>query len=169
MGLRDRLRERQPPQATVALRIDTSQQAIDNERRLSLVEAEIRHAELTGDEAAVARLRPELDEVQAAVDAAFEFVVIKALPPADMEALIAGHPPTDEQQESGAAFNRHTFYPALLAACVESPETEEDWAEIITSGELVMGEFNTLVGVAMELNDRSPSVSLGKGSTPTRS
>lgn len=101
----------------------------------------------------------------------YEYVTIKALPAADMEALVSANPPTDAQkkQDLTATWNPDTFYPALLAATVEGTETAEDWAEMIRSGELVMGEVNTLVMTALQLNDRSPSVSLGKGSTTTPS
>jgi hypothetical protein len=171
MGLRDRLRERQAPSATVALRIDASPASFERDHQLELVEARIKDAEKRRDSEAVAALSAELEEAQAAVDACYEYLTVKAIPASEMEALIGAHPATREQLEVDprVTFNRLTFFPALLAACVESTETEEDWAQIIQSGELVLGEINTLVNVAMELNDRSPSVTLGKGSTPTRS
>lgn len=171
MALRDRLRERQRPQAVVALRIDSSFAADEADRHLAQVTAELRQADELGDKEAVAQLSAALVEAQARVDAAYEYVTVRALPASDMELLIESHPPTAKQLEADprVTFNRLTFYPALLAACVETPETEQDWEEIIGSGEMVLGEINTLVNVAMELNDRAPSVSLGKGMTPTPS
>lgn len=171
MGLRDRLRERQPPRATVALRIDGSAEAEENERRLVRLRDMLEAAQERGDTHTVAALSAELTERVAKAEAAYEFVTVKAITPVEMEELLAEHPPTDEQRTADphVGFDKTTFYPALLAACCETDETEEDWADIISSGDMVLGEITTLVNVALDLNDRSPSVSLGKGSTPTRS
>lgn len=166
MSFRDRLRGRQLPQATVAIRIDYSEDSYRLQRELELAEHRLHIATTNGD-SDVDQLQRELGEARAAVDAAYEFLTLRAIPAADMESLITTHPPTDEQRERNptAAFNPLTFYPELLALVVEGPESAEDWATMIESGELVMGEITTLINTAMDLNDRSPNVSLGKGST----
>lgn len=170
VSLRDRLRERELPQATVGIRIDWSEESYRLHRELDRQEQHLALAE-AGNHADVDEVRARTNELRARIDSMYEMVTIRALPAADMERLLAEHPPTDEQrtQDPTVNFNRLTFFPALLAACVEGPETEQDWAEMIESGELVIGELNALIGTAMEINDRSPSVSLGKGSTTTRS
>lgn len=171
MGLRDRLRSRQPAQATVGIRMDTSPEATENELRLAGLLELIAEAVKRGDKNTVAALQSELPGIKERRDAAYEYVVVRALSAADMEELISEHPPTPVQQAADprVTFNRVTFYPALLAACVDTDETVEDWADIISSGEMALGEVNALINVAMELNDRSPTVDLGKGLTPTRS
>lgn len=169
MALRDRLRTRQLPQATVGIRIDWSQESYSLHLALEQAKARLDIARERG-ESAIA-LTTEVDQLRAQVDAQYEYVTIKALPAAEMEAIVSANPPTDEQkrQQPTLNWNPETFLPAILAATVEGPETTEDWTEMIRSGELVMGEVNTLVMTALELNDRSPSVSLGKGSTTTLS
>lgn len=170
MSLKDRLRERQLPQATVGLRMDWSSESYQLHEDLARAERDLVMAEAAGDDDLDQR-RSDVDELRAKVDALYEYLTIKALPAQDMEELVNNHPPTAEQvaEDPNAGFNRTTFFPALLAACVEGTETAEDWQELLTSGELVIGEVNALIGTAMSLNDRSPSVSLGKGLTTTSS
>lgn len=170
MGLRDRLRERQLPQATVGIRIDWSAESYELHHALEREERLLFLAESGGD-ADIEEIRVRVAEIRAQVDAMYEPVVVRAIPAAEFEDLVASHPATKEQADRDplTTYNRDTFFPALLAACIEGPESEQDWSEMINSGELVMGEVNTLISTAMDLNDRSPSVSLGKGSTTTSS
>lgn len=149
----------------MGIRLDWSEESYDLIRKAENAEAVLRLAG-PGD---VEELGQQAAEARARADSLFESVTIRALPAADFEALMNAHQPTADQAAKGANFNRDTFFPALLAASVEGPETETDWTEMINSGELVMGEVGTLISVAMELNDRSPSVVLGKGSTTTTS
>lgn len=171
MGLRDRLRSRTRPQAVVALRIDASPEAQLREERLHRLQQEVSEAEQRGEPTTVAALLPSLKDAEAEVEQDYEQVVINALPATVLEELVAQHPPTPKQLETQPppSFNRDTFYPALLAACVQSDMSAEEWTEAMTSGDLVLGEVSTLIEVAMQLNDRSPAVTLGKDSTPTRS
>lgn len=166
MSLRDRLRARQLPQATIGLRMDWSAQSYDIHNKLEAARNRLQLAEVE-DWPDVEELRTAVHELEARVDALYEYVTVQALPASDMEALIAQHPPKDDQK--GFTFNPETFYPALLAACVEGPETADDWNQMINSRELVIGEVNALVRTAMELNDRSPNVIMGKGLTTTPS
>lgn len=171
MTLRDRLRSRQLPQAVVGIRIDWSSDSNVLHTNLEDAEHKLWLIQDGEDREAIDQAKTDVAELRAQVDALYEYVTIKAIPAGDMEALLSAHPPTDGQRanDPSAGFNRLTFFPALLAACVEGSETEESWTEMINSGELVMGELNTLIATAMELNDRSPSVSLGKDSTTTSS
>lgn len=91
-----------------------------------------------------------------------------AIPPGEWEALVALHPPTEQQVAVGDQWNIATFRPALLAVSVNPPDgedalTESDWADAAAQGWLTIGELNVLFGVAISLNDRSPLVSVGKG------
>lgn len=167
MGLRDRLRNRQLPQATVGIRLDWSEESYTLLAKADIAEERLRLAAESDPDMDL--LRTSAEEARARADEFYEMLTVKALPATDFENLVALHPPDEEQQKTGFSFNRHTFFPALLASCVEGTETEEEWSEMIQSGALVAGELGTLIGVAMSLNDRSPSVTLGKGSTTTSS
>lgn len=170
MGLRERLGKRQPPTATVALRINpSSSEADDAKEALRQAEELLRLAEGARHHERLPELRTAVEAAQARVDAAFEYVTLKALSAPEFEALLSAHPPRPDQRSEGLSWNRDTFFPAILAACVEGPETEQDWAEMLRDGTFVMGEFSALISTAMQLNDRSPDVSLGKGSTTTHS
>lgn len=170
MGLRDRLKNRQLPQATVGIRIDWSQDSYDLHRRLEAAEHYYSEARIAGAES-VDELHVEMMNLQDQVKQCYEYLVVKALPASELEALVSAHPPTDKQSRDtpGITFNRDTFFPALLAACVQDGEDEDGWTELMKSGDLAMTEVNALIATAMEINDRSPSVTLGKDSTTTPS
>lgn len=170
MGLRDRLRDRQLPQATVGIRIDWSQNSYELHRRLQVAESLLSEATVAGA-ASVPALTEQVENLRTQVGECYENLTVKALPAADLEALVGAHPPTEEQlaETPGITFNRDTFFPALLAACVDDGEDEEGWRDLMESGDLANSEIDTLIATAMTLNDRSPSVILGKGSTTTPS
>lgn len=106
-----------------------------------------------------------LPDPSGGVDEVFE---LRALSADEWEVLVAEHPPTEAQATRGASWDVTTFRPALLAACVltpdgEEPLTAEDWTDLASSGAMAAGEVNLLYGTALELNDRSPLASVGKG------
>ena len=97
-----------------------------------------------------------------------ELFELRALPPDEWEILVDEHPPTEEQRARGDSWNVLTFRPALLAACVltpdgEEPLTAEDWAELAAGRGMAAGELNLLYGTALDLNDRTPRDDVGKG------
>lgn len=163
MSLRDRLTQRQLPSTRVSLRIDFSPEAdaAEDALRNALLELQIAEAGRLGVEEAQAKV----DAAQAVVDEGYEHMVVNALPPADMDALIAAHPPTAEQKQrdQSVVWNEDTFRPAVLAACVEGDTTETDWRELIEKGAVTLGEVRALVNAAMLANDRSIDVRVGKG------
>jgi hypothetical protein len=144
MGLRDRLRERSRPSAVFVLRVED-----DTAARAELATALAEDGDVTA--------------AQAAVDSCHERLTITALPPADMEALIAAHPPTAEQETTNSAWNPVTFIPALFAASIGGDVSEEDWAEYTTKGPMTSGEVRALVDVCLDVNYRAPNPSPGKG------
>lgn len=144
MGLKDRLSARRRPTATYQLRIDDDTTA----------RAELAAARAAGDEARIVA-------AQEAVEACYEQVTLTALPPADMEALLAEHP-APETLQGKSIFNPATFIPALLAACVDSDVTEADWAEYITTGAMTFGETTDLFNAVWELNYRAPDPAIPK-------
>lgn len=144
MGLKDRLATRQRPTVPYALRIDDDTTA----------RAELAAARAAEDESRIVA-------AQHAVEACYEQVQITALPPADMEALLAEHPPPEGSKDQ-KIFNRATFVPAFLAACVESDVTEEDWAVYVTTGAMTIGEAAALFDAAWSINYRTPDPSVPK-------
>lgn len=142
MGLKDRLATRRRPTASYALRIED-----DNTAR-----AELAAARAAGDESRVVA-------AQGAVEACYEQVTLTALPPVELEALIAAHPAPAGMKK---IFNPVTFIPALLAVSVDSDVTEADWAEYYVSGAMTNGEFSDLFEAVWRLNYRIPDPSVPK-------
>lgn len=172
-GLRERLRARALPSESVRFPADSQAWAAAHER-LEEASAALQDALRRGP--APSGLQQQYDDAKAAVDglAVTEFVV-RALSPADWEALVGQHPPADEKADWNAA----TFYPAMLAETVtmctkDGPESAspEEWIEMFRSGDgLTLGEKNTLINTALRLNTTASLVSpsVGKGSAQTRS
>jgi hypothetical protein len=97
-----------------------------------------------------------------------EVFELRGLSPDEWETLVAEHPPSDDESALGAQWDVTTFRPALLAACVLTPEgdeplTAQDWAELAAGTTFAPGEFTLLFHAALELNDRTPLAGLGKG------
>ena len=101
---------------------------------------------------------------RAALEACYERLELTALAPADMEALIEAHPPAPNQRDrDNSMFNPTTFVPALIAACVESDLSEDDWSEFVTKGPVTRGETLALFNAVWDLNHRTPDLGLLKG------
>lgn len=167
MSLRDRLRERKPPTATVQIPVDPAAH-LRAEAALSTASWELEQARVRGS-VDVAELRARVGSARAVFDALeYELVTVRALPPAEWEGLVDLHPPTEEQRQTGLQWNPQSFRPALLAAVVvtpdgEEPLTEVDWDVLTKEGSLATGELNVLVDAAVSINLRMPSTSVGKG------
>lgn len=79
-------------------------------------------------------------------------LLFEAISYKDLDALQAKHPPTQQQRVEGAAFNRNTFPPALVAACSVEPKiTESDARDIWSSDDWSTGELNTLFNAVSDL------------------
>lgn len=100
-------------------------------------------------------------------------LVFEAISAKELDALQAKHQPTQEQRTQGAAFNRNTFPPALIAACAVEPKiSEADAREIWTSPEWSTGELNTLFDAVSTLCMKGldvPFIGTDSGSTPASS
>lgn len=169
MSMRARLRDRQLPVLTVAIRIDFSADADAAEKTLAQLTRTLRLAELRDPDADHTEQRDRLTAAQAGLQAQYyEVIRLRALPPADMEALIAAHPPTPAQRtdDPAVAWNKITFRPALIAACAQGEETEQDWAQWLTSGAVTDGEVAMLFAAVIQVNDRSVDLRVGKDSAP---
>jgi hypothetical protein len=96
-----------------------------------------------------------------------EPVTVRAMPPADWEALVAAHPP---QPKTDSQWDEATFMPAAVAGSVDSDMTEEDWAEFFASDRCSVGERDALWILVLALNLRAPELSqLPKDWTSTKS
>ena len=138
---------------------DAAQAEVDAASR-ALHDAEARGADLTA-------ARERLEAAQAAMSPYVEVLQAVPLPPAEYEALVSAHPSADS-----ATWDPETFVPALLAACLlqdgEPVMTASDWAAWAkTPGAATSGELVALFNTCVTINDRSPSVHVGKGHAQT--
>jgi len=171
---RDRMMNRSLPSVTQPIAIDDPTAAL---RALAHAERVHQHAVRSGDEAEIKRTKTALTRAKNKHDACYEYLTIRALRPKAYEKLMAEHPPTPEQSAAAPApheapqWDRETFRPALLAACVEGDMTAEDWA-VWLEEHSARGEGDKLFVVTLALNEaeRLPeSVMLPKGSPLTPS
>lgn len=113
-----------------------------------------------------ARRLPTAEVVLPLPDGDTATVVVRALPPAEWDALVALHPPAPTEVDR-VRFDEPGMRAALLAVSVSAPDgSQRDpgwWAALRAGGGVPAGEFDTLFWAAVTLNDRSPQVDAGKG------
>lgn len=166
MSQRERLRARQLATQTVRLPRDPVAYAAAGEELAAAVLAAqqkpLRGTTAGDAQARVFSARRSLDEADV------EVFTLRALPPAEWEALTALHPPTEEQSGKGWAWNAAALRPELLAAAVvpadgEAAYTAEEWREFARDGRVSAGEQDLLFATAVALNTRAVQVGPGKG------
>lgn len=165
MGLKERFASRQLPQVVYPLRMDFGPDADAAERELTAAESELAFATSQGF-VDLGGYRRRVEAARQARDGFYEFLTIRALPPSEFEELVGAHPASEEQRKKNgpaAVWNIDTFVPALLAACVESDMSADDWAEVTSKGPIATGEVAALFQAALQVNDRTPDEHLGKG------
>lgn len=171
-GLADRLRSRQLPRTVVHLQVEFSDEMDAAQAELAEATRDLHRFRDRGDPFLAEQAQARVDAAQARLDEGFAEIPLRALPPAEFEELLLAHPPTEAQKQRNkdVQFDPDALIPALLAACAEvDGMTADDWAQLVGKGGTVTaGEKNALFAAAMQVNDRSPEVRLGKGSTPTR-
>lgn len=174
LSQRDRLKNRKLPSVTQPIVIEDPTAA---DRALKYADRVHQHALRGGDADEIKRTKAAVGRAQKKFDACFEHLTIRALRPRDYDDLIEEHPPTEEQLAAATdpldtpQWNRETFRPALLAACIEGDMTAEDWAEWLEESSS-RGEGQKLFIVTLALNEaeRLPeSAMLPKGSRLTPS
>lgn len=168
MSQRERLLARRIPPERVTIRVDFSAEA---DEAFAAHESALR--DLAEDQARGADLvaaRARVEEARAALAPFQEVLVVTAMAPAEYEALVGEHPPTDDQQKLSYAWNPESFVPALLAACigsdlpVEDRMSEKDWIDwITTTSAAAAGELTALYAACLRVNDRAPDLHVGKG------
>jgi hypothetical protein len=114
-------------------------------------------------EEAVDALRPEVEEATVQL-------TLKAMGRRQYEALMDEHRPTKDQRAKARkqgvdlVFNEDTFPVALIAASLVSPKmTEDEVAEMAESEAFNAAEWHLLTRTAMDLNQQTKVVALGKG------
>lgn len=158
MSLRDRLVGRARPSTVCRLKVDdtaAAEQAVDeatDQHRL----AQLMVAD--GKSADVAGAKRKLDKAQAAYDACFEPVTVRALAPPDYEALVAEHP-ADKDSDNAFA---ETLPRALFLACVEGDMGQDEWEKFLDES-ASEGERSALYLAALQVNNRPPDESIPKG------
>ena len=172
MSQRERLLGRRLPPERVTIRVDFSPEAdaayVAYESALRDLEiAESRSADPDSDLVAARAL---VDETLTALAPFQEVLVVSPVPPAEYEALIGEHPPTESQQALNYRWNPDSFIPALLAVCIgqdlppEDRMSEKDWLDWTTTAAAgAAGEVMTLFATCLRVNDRSLDVHVGKG------
>jgi hypothetical protein len=154
--------------------MDGPRQELDKVLRTAR-QAMIRADEGTPEHAAAVA---SIEAAQAAVDACYETVTLRALPPAGYEQLKADHPPTAGQVAEAEKLgipppdaNVDTLVPEALAAGCDNGMTVEDWATFLAE-HCGHGERQELRTVVLGLNEATrfaESTVLPKGSTGIRS
>lgn len=178
MSLKDELNARELPSAEYAIqRKDPSEAQAELEKAArALRQAEIRGDKTPEHKADLKRCKAAVTRAKKKVESCFTVITIRAIETDQYEDLISDHPPTDEQlAEAGKdpadrpEWNEDTFYPALLAACVDGDMTAGDWADFLEH-KLSRGERRQLMYalIAVNENERMPeSMMLPKGSLGT--
>lgn len=186
---RDRLLGR--PRPSLPYRILVAPDEVEQARQaLAKAQEDARQVRLKAgrDSPAGKRAAKPVADAEAVVDACYETIVLRALPPERVEALDAEHPPTAEQMERVKAereqaakrgeqppdwpsWNDATYWPALLAECADGDMAVDDWvsflAEHVSTGEAA-GIKQAVLAVNRLERVADPLV-LPKGWTPTLS
>lgn len=88
-------------------------------------------------------------------------VVLRALPPAEWDALCEEFKVSDPEQAAQGVVNLRDMRWALLAACIVAPDgappkTPAWWEQLAKRGGTSAGELDYLVDRAMSVNRRAP-------------
>ncbi|MBB5130542.1 hypothetical protein HNP84_000230 [Thermocatellispora tengchongensis] len=157
-SLRDRLRARQRPSVPCRLQVDDTAAA---QRAAEEAVVALRLAQARGAAPEeVTAAREAVTAAQAALEACYATVTVTALPPGDLEALVAAHPPREGSDDR--EWNTDTFPRALLLECLPGDMTGEEWAEFLATS-CSDGEVAALEQAALAVNVRAPDGTLPKG------
>jgi hypothetical protein len=162
VSLRDRLEAKRA--RTLAFRL-----AVDDFADLepALLEVRVEVADLEGEDADAAKLaeaKTRLASAQAAYDACFEWLTLRALPAGEWEKLIALHPPTAEQaaKDSDALWDSAGLRDPLIAACVDGDEDVTWWSAFLAE-RCSTGERDALYFACQSVNIRTVDPYVPKG------
>lgn len=113
----------------------------------------------SGEDADLRKLAAEILAVEAEIAGCYYALRLRAIHPADLEALIAEH--TDH--EEGRVDLKAMLPDLLAAAAVDSDLTSADWAAELDSGRWSDGDLEALRQAAWDVNRTPVSEGLPKG------
>lgn len=166
---RDRLLGRPRPSSTHRLLVDPDAEP-EARAELARVQREVRKVmqrdSSTQQDKEAATQRQE--QAEAKLNACFETIILRALPPRRVEELEAAHPPTadqlarakserDQAQQRGEqspewpSWNEETFWPELLSEVVDNDMTTDDWTAFLSEN-VSSGERRSLQLAALQVN-----------------
>jgi hypothetical protein len=106
----------------------------------------------------------EVTDAEAAVAASTVVLHLRALSRDAYEQLLREHPPTEKQKADRESYDLTTFMPALIAATLVDPESEEPVFDASEVSELIadwnQAETATLWNAAVSVCTRNPTASL---------
>jgi hypothetical protein len=157
----------------IALDSDDATELEEATRTFNIVDAAVNRAKANGNlvpQDTLTRLIEATDRKTKATEVARENsvkFVFRSLGRRKYDALLGEHPPTDEQMKKQGndklEFNPETFPEALVQACLIEPELSIDEVkEIFNSEDWTPGETYSLFMAAMQANQSTGVVNLGK-------
>lgn len=155
--LRERLLARERPSVTYPLRVASTSETAEAEAALAAAKRtlNIRESAGTPDRAALAKAKKAVEKAQAARDACYADVVLRALPAREFEALQDAYPePEDGADDKARRAADEIYFRALFLASVDSDLSEEEWDQVIAEN-LSTGERNELYQLALGINGRT--------------
>lgn len=163
-GLRDRLLQRERPVTFYPVRVASVEETEGAERALALAKQAARGVR-EDDKAAATKAKKLVEDAQSRRDACYERVPLRALPPAEFEAIGDAHPAAgDDASADAKRAQDETYLHAVFLATVEGDLTEEEWTQFVHQN-LSTGERNDLYNLAIAINGRvralDPSVPKG--------
>lgn len=169
MSLKERLLGRERPTATYPCRVAPVEETREAEQGLAAAR-KVALSVKAEDKDAARKAKRLLDKAEKRRDACYEPIVLRALPPADFEALGDTYPdaPEGAPDEVRRAHDEEYLHGVFLAS-VEGDLTEAEWTEFVQQN-LSTGERNDLYNLAIAVNGRVRALDPGtpKGSTGTR-
>lgn len=99
----------------------------------------------------VQRLAREIAALEDEIDQSSRTFVFRALSRRRWRALLADHPPRDEDRKGGADFNADTLPAAAIAACAVEPRISADEAVLLEDA-INLAEFEKLWGAVLAAN-----------------
>lgn len=169
MSLKERLLARERPTATYPCRVAPVEETQEAEQGLAAAR-KVALSVKADDKDATRKAKRLLTQAEKRRDACYEPIVLRALPPAEFEALGDTYPEADEKDSEEVRRQRDEEYlHGVFLASVEGDLTEAEWTEFVQQ-HLSTGERNDLYNIAIAINGRVRALDPGtpKGSTGTR-
>ncbi|ASU83583.1 hypothetical protein CDO52_12980 [Nocardiopsis gilva YIM 90087] len=155
--LRERLLARERPSVTYPLRVASVSETSEAEAELAAAKRSLRiwEAQDTPDRAKLAKAKKTVERAQAARDACYAEIVLRALPVRDFEKLQDAYPEPEDGEDTAARREADEAYlRAVFHASVDSDLTEVEWDQVIAEN-LSTGERNELFQLALGINGRT--------------